>query len=209
MVAIDRTPGDLMVDTVQVANERAAILATRHFIAEGHRRIGFISGPKKISTSVERLAGYEAALKEAGIPIDPDLAQPGGYSIEGGYQAMRRLMGNHERPTAVLTSNNLMTLGALRYIHENTFDIPGDISFIGYDDMPWASALKPPLSVIAQPETEIGVMAARLMLDRLKDPNSFTKHVTLEARLILRASCTCGARPIPAQIDGSILTVKD
>jgi len=195
MVAIDRVPGDLKVDTVQVENQHAASLAVRHFIEEGHSRIGFIAGPRRISTSTERQAGYEQTLKEAGIALHPDLVQQGGYVIEGGYQAMRRLMDLPEPPSAVLTSNNLMTLGALRYIHEKAYNIPEDISIIGYDDLAWASALKPPLSVIAQPESEIGLMAARLMLDRLSNPDSFTKHVTLEAQLILRSSCRCSREP--------------
>lgn len=191
LVAIDRKPGNLDVDSVQVENVKAASLAVCHFIAEGHRRIGLISGPEQISTSGERLEGYLTSLKEAGIPFDSALVQPGGYVIEGGYQAMRCLMTLPHPPTAVLSSNNLMTLGALRFIHERSIAIPQDISLIGYDDLPWATAFKPPLSVIAQPESEIGVTAAGLMLERLENPASPARHISLEAKLILRASCRC------------------
>ena len=199
LVAIDRTPGDLQVDTVQVANLQAASQAISHFIHEGHHRIALIAGPNQISTAVERQAGYEQALRAAGLSIDPALIQVGGYTLEGGYRAMKVLMENPDRPTAVLIANNVMTLGALQYINEQVFEIPCDIAIIGYDDMPWAASLRPPLTVVAQPDYEIGVLAARLMLDRISKPESSIKHITLDARLVLRASCTCGREAAGAQ----------
>jgi DNA-binding LacI/PurR family transcriptional regulator len=200
LVAIDRTPGELQVDTVQVANQQATHQAVRHFIQEGHQRIALIAGPSQISTAVERQAGYEQALQSAGLPLDPALIQVGGYTLEGGYRAMRALMENPNRPTAVFIANNVMTLGALQYVNEQALEIPADIAVIGYDDMPWAASLRPPLTVVAQPDYEIGVLAARLMLDRIREPASSYKHITLDARLVLRASCTCckeQARPQP------------
>ena len=192
LVAIDRTPGDLQVDTVQVANLQATSQAVDHFIKEGHHRIALIAGPNQISTALERQAGYEQALRAAGLPLDLSLIQVGGYTLEGGYRAMRTLMENPDRPTAVLIANNVMTLGALQYINELAFEIPCDIAIIGYDDMPWAASLRPPLTVVAQPDYEIGVLGARLMLDRIREPESSFKHITLDARLVLRASCSCG-----------------
>lgn len=195
LVAIDRTPGDLQVDTVQVANQQATYRAVRHFIQEGHQRIALIAGPSQISTAVERQAGYEQALQSAGLPLDPALIQVGGYTLEGGHRAMRALMEIPDRPTAVFIANNVMTLGALQYVNEQALEIPGDIAVIGYDDMPWAASLRPPLTVVAQPDYEIGVLAARLMLDRIREPESSYKHITLDARLVLRASCTCCKEP--------------
>jgi LacI family transcriptional regulator len=192
LVAIDRMPGELQVDTVQVANHQAAGQAVSHFVQEGHQRIALIGGPNHISTAVERQAGYEHALLTAGLSLDKALIQLGGYTLEGGYQAMRALMENPDRPSAVFITNNVMTLGALQYLNEQCLDIPDDIALIGYDDMPWAASLRPPLTVVAQPESEIGVLAARLMLERIREPQSAYKHITLDARLVLRASCTCG-----------------
>lgn len=191
LVAIDRTPGNLQVDTVQVANAQAANQAVSHLIHEGHRRIALIAGPHQISTAVERQVGYEMALEAAGLPVDENLIRVGDYTLEGGYRAMRLLLENENLPTAVFITNNVMTLGALQFLNERGFDIPGDLAVIGYDDMPWAASLRPPLTVVAQPDYEIGVLAARLMLDRLREPESSVKHITLEARLIVRASCSC------------------
>ena len=192
LVSIDRTPGELQVDTVQVANLQAASQAVRHLIQEGHQRIALIAGPNHISTALERQAGYELALRSADLPLDPALIQVGDYTLEGGYRAMRTLIENPDRPTAVLIANNVMTLGALQYVNEQALEIPCDIAMIGYDDMPWAASLRPPLTVVAQPDNEIGVLAARLMLDRIREPESSIKHITLDARLVLRASCNCG-----------------
>lgn len=204
LVAIDRTPGDLQVDTVQVTNVQAAKNAVSHLLQEGHRRIALIAGPNHISTAVERQAGYDLALRSAGLALDPALIQVGDYTLEGGYRAMHTLMENPDRPTAVLIANNVMTLGALQYVNEQALEIPCDIAVIGYDDMPWAASLRPPLTVVAQPDYEIGVLAARLMLDRIREPDSSVKHITLDARLVLRASCSCGndlvqIRPHPAR----------
>jgi len=191
LVAIDRVPGDLSVDTVQIANTRAASQAVQHLIQEGHSRIALITGSDSVSTALERQMGYEQALRMANLPCDPDLIQGGDYTHAGAYQAMRVLMSDPNRPSAVLIANSVMTLGALQYIHEQGLEIPNDIAIIGFDDLPWASALRPPLTVIAQPVHEIGMVAARLMLDRIREPSSSIKHVTLEAQLILRASCNC------------------
>jgi DNA-binding LacI/PurR family transcriptional regulator len=88
----------------------------------------------------------------------------------------------------VLVGNNLMTLGALQAIHEDCLVIPQDMAIIGFDDMPWAASLQPPLTVIAQPTFEMGVTAARLLLDRIANLDLPTRNVILDTRLIVRAS---------------------
>ncbi len=192
LVAIDRSPGDLEVDTVQLNNVQAAYQAVNHLIEEGHTRIGWIGGSPTASTSVERLQGYEQALQAAGLPIEPQYIQPGWFTHEGGYQSMQAIMSLPERPSAVVVANQVMTLGALQYIHEHGYEVPCDIAIIGFDDMAWAAALRPALTVVVQPVNEIGALAARLMLDRLREPDSSIKHITLKAKMIVRASCNCG-----------------
>jgi DNA-binding LacI/PurR family transcriptional regulator len=189
LVAVDRRPGGLEVDSVQVANEESAYRAANYLLEEGHRRIGLITGPANISTSFRRLAGYQRGLAAAGIALDGELIQTGNFRQEGGYHAMGALLDLPHPPSAVLVLNNLMTLGALQMIHERQLDIPDQISLIGFDDMPWASSLRPPLTVIAQPVYEMGVIAARLLLGRIQAPDGPIQHVTLDTRLILRASC--------------------
>ena len=191
LVAVDRKPDNLEVDSVQVANADASFRAVNHFLQEGHRRIGLVAGPLAISTAFERCEGYKRCLNSAGLPIDPELIQVGNFRQDGGYRAMGSLLDLSNPPSAVLVSNNLMTLGALQMIHERGLDIPGEISLIGFDDMPWATSLHPPLTVIAQPVYEMGAIAANLLLARIAKPGGSIQHVTLETKLIVRASCSC------------------
>ncbi len=192
LVAIDRSPGSLDVDTIQVDNAPAASQATLHLIQEGHQRIALISGPSTISTAIERQLGYEQALRTAGLSLDPRWIQPGHYTHEGGYRAMQAIMESADRPTAVVITNQVMALGALQFVHERGYEIPCDIAIISFDDMAWASALRPPLTVISQPEMEMGTLAAQLIVARIREPSSSIKHITLKTKLILRASCNCG-----------------
>jgi DNA-binding LacI/PurR family transcriptional regulator len=208
LVAFDRAPGDLAIDSVQITNAQAAAQAVNHLIQDGHRRIALITGTRTVATAIDRKTGYEQALQAAGLPVDPALIHFGDYVREGGYKAMQALMASPMSPTAVLVADTGMTLGAIQRLNELGLEIPRDLSLITFDDMPWATAIRPPLTVVAQPANEIGVVAAKLMLDRIREPESATKHVTLEARLIVRSSCSCSIdksqhpAPKPARIPG-------
>lgn len=105
---------------------------------------------------------------------------------------MNRLLDLPKPPRAVLVGNNLMALGALQAIHNRGIRIPEEMAVVGFDDMPWASLLRPALTVIAQPIEQLGHVAAQMLLERLKDPQRSVRHVTLPAQLIVRSSC--GAR---------------
>ena len=188
LVAVSRILPGIKVDMVTVTNSEGAHAAVSHLIALGHKRIGMINGPAWISTSRQRLLGYEQAFAAAGLPVPRDLVQHVDWRQTGGYHAMQTLL-QMAPPTAVFVGSNLLTLGALQGIHERGLSIPGDIAVVGFDDLPWATSLQPPLSVVAQPAFEVGVTAARLLLDRLHDPARPPRHITLETRLIVRASC--------------------
>ena len=98
------------------------------------------------------------------------------------------------RPTAVFVANNLMTLGAFRALHEAGVRIPDEVALVGFDDMPWATSLNPPLTAVSQPSQEIGSSAADLLLDRIARPERAMRHVILETRLVVRASCGATAK---------------
>ncbi len=189
MVAVDRLPVGLKVDLVTVANIEGARNAVEHLIAMGHVRIGLVNGPEQHSTAKERREGYEQALAFAGIPIRTELIQHGDFREGGGNLAMKALLALPERPTAAFVSNNLMTLGALQAIHETGLAIPSDLALVGFDDMAWAASLNPPLTAVAQPEREIGATAAQLLLTRIREPDKPIRHVVLQTRLTVRASC--------------------
>ncbi len=188
-VALDRSPDGLGVDLVTVANASGARAAVRHLIDLGHRRVALIGGPAHYSTANERQAGYDEALASVGLPRAPGLVRHGDFRETGGYEGMISLLDAAEPPTAVLVANNLMVLGAIRAIHERGLRIPTDIAVIGFDEMPWAMSLQPPLTTVAQPTYELGATAARMLLARLREPNRPTRHIMLETRLVVRASC--------------------
>ncbi len=189
LVAVSRVPDGLAIDTVTVANREGARNAVAHLISLGHRRIGIISGPAWISTARERYLGYQDAFAQAGLPAPQDLVQYADFRQRGGYAAMRALLDLAGPPTAVFTGSNLMTLGALQAIHEAGLPIPSGIAVVGFDDMPWALSLNPPLTAVAQPSYEAGVAAARLLLERLADPQRPVRRLVLETELKVRSSC--------------------
>jgi len=189
LVAVDRKPINLDVDLVNLANEEASFTAITHFIEEGHHRIGLIAGPENLSTGRERYEGYKRALISTGHEIHLELILESNFRQNGGYESMGKLLDLANPPSAVLISNNLMTLGALEMIHKRGLMIPDQISLIGFDDMAWAPSLRPPLTVIAQPVTEMGTTAARLLLERITNPGIPTRRVTFDGKLIVRSSC--------------------
>jgi DNA-binding LacI/PurR family transcriptional regulator len=188
LVAIDRSPEGLTMDQVTVDNAEGARQAVAHLLDLGHRRIGLISGPVHLSTARERRAGYEQAFLEAGLSVPEDLIRYGDFRQAGGRASMRELLALGPRPTAVFVGNNMMTLGALETIHDAGLDIPRDISIVGFDNMPWATWFRPPLTTVEQPTREIGATAARLLLARLREPDRPLQHIILKTKLVVRAS---------------------
>jgi LacI family transcriptional regulator len=189
VVAVDRRMLDLEVDTVVVDNFEGAYRAVRHLLQLGHRRIGFIGGPLQVTTARERRDGYLSALSEQGIPSDPALVKVTDLKMGGGYSAIYQVLEIEDPPTAIFSANNLITLGALNCIHEKGLRIPQDIAIVGFDDMPWATSLNPPLTAVAQPTYELGRLAADLLLQRIKDTDRQVVEVKLGSRLIIRDSC--------------------
>jgi DNA-binding LacI/PurR family transcriptional regulator len=189
MVAVSRAPGRLRVDQVTTGNRDGAYTATAHLVARGHRRIAFINGPTELNTARDRQEGYEAALRDAGVPLDERIIVHCDFRQSDGYEAMRRILDAPGRPHAVFAASNLLTLGALQAIHEANLDIPGQIAIVGFDDMAWAMSLRPPLTTVAQPALEVGQTAAQLLLDRIRKPDQPRRQVVLETHLMVRASC--------------------
>ena len=189
IVAMDRRLRPFDVDTVLVNNVKGAYQATSHLIRLGHRRIGLIGGPSRITTGRERQEGYEKALSEHGLEPDQRLIKVGDFKQDSGYQRACELLEMEEPPTAIFTANDLMTLGALNAIHEKGLKIPRDVAIVGFDDMPWAPSLDPPLTAVAQPTYELGCTAANLLLQRIADQDREIVEMKLEPTLIIRESC--------------------
>ncbi|MEX0595928.1 MAG: substrate-binding domain-containing protein, partial [Candidatus Paceibacterota bacterium] len=189
MVMVDRLIKNLNIDSVSLNNEAGGFLATQRLIKNGHKRIGIVCGIKGLSNTEERLAGYLKAMKEAGIKVSEDYITYGDYVEKGGRDAMIKLLSLKTPPTAVFSTNNLMTLGCIKELHKCKIKIPDDIALIGFDDSTWSEALMPPLTTVKQPGYELGVNAAELLLKRLGNENSSKINIVLNPELIIRESC--------------------
>lgn len=189
VVCLDRRLPGLDLDTVVVDNRKGAFDAVSQLLALGHRRIGIITGLPGLSTSDERLEGYMKALSEQGLPAARELIREGNSKYDGGLAETEALLALPHPPTALFTCNNLMTLGALEALHRAGRRIPDDVSLIGFDDIPWAASLNPPLTTVRQSGHEMGRRAAELLLARIADPGRSPLQIMLQPRLIVRRSC--------------------
>lgn len=189
VVCVDRRLENARVDTILSDNQAGAYKAVAHLIECGHERIGFIGGIARISTSKDRRRGYERALTEHDVAVDPELVKEGDSRRERGTYLTNDLLDLADPPTAIFTGNNLTTLGALTAINTRGLSAPDDVALVGYDDIPWAMALNPPPTVIDQPGYEMGRRATRILLNRLASPDRSPTTVTLQPKLIVRQSC--------------------
>lgn len=189
MVMVDRLIKNLNVDSVSLNNEAGGYQATQQLIKNGHKRIGIICGIRGMSNTEGRLEGYRKALNEAGIKVSKDYVVHGNYIESDGREALKKLLTLKKPPTAVFSTNNLMTLGCIKELYSRKLSIPDDIGIIGFDDSTWAEALIPPLTTVKQPGYELGVNAAELLIKRLSNWNAHKIDVVLNPELIIRESC--------------------
>jgi LacI family transcriptional regulator len=188
VVTIDRELADTDVDAVLVDNEKGAEQATSHLIESGFRRVACITGPRRTSTAMRRLRGYQRALKSHGLPQDKSLVRHADFREDGGYSAMAALLDDGVEMDAIFAANNLMTVGAVECLIERGVDIPGQIGVIGFDDIPWARLSRPPLSTVSQPTYELGRAAAQLLSDRIENPSRPSTRMMLQTELHARES---------------------
>jgi LacI family transcriptional regulator len=183
---LDRPPIGIVADTVAIDNEGGARLATRHLLEQGHRRIGMIGDLSRLSTHRERVAGFQAALLEAGIKDWQRYVRADSHDSESAGRAARELMASKQPPTALFTTNNRITIGALRALRNST-EPP---ALVGFDDFELADLLG--VTVISHSPEDMGEIGAQLLLDRLNGGNSAAHAERLPVRLIERGS---GERP--------------
>ncbi|GHJ38344.1 LacI family DNA-binding transcriptional regulator [Streptomyces sp. TS71-3] len=164
---------------------------TGHLAALGHRRIGLVAGFPGLSTSAERIAGYRAGLERAGLPADPALIADGHSEAEGAERATHALLSTAAAPSALVTANNAMTIGALRALRIRGLRVPDDIALACFDDFSWADLFAPRLTAVRQPSRELGARAMGLLLDRLAAPERPSRTVRLPCAVIHRTSCGC------------------
>ncbi|RKX53954.1 MAG: LacI family transcriptional regulator [Thermotoga sp.] len=188
IVFFDRVIKGIEADAVVIDNRVGMYEAIRYLVNQGHKKIACVAGNNNIYTSTERESGYRESMKHFLPDVQPVVAY-GNYREKDSYTATLNLLSNSDRPTAILTANNLTSIGAIRAIKALGMRIPEDISFIGFDDLAWASIYSPPLTVISQPVDIIGITAASLLLRHFEEPTpEKPQKVLLKPELIIRNS---------------------
>ena len=181
-VLVDREVAGVSADFIQADHEQGAYLATKYLLDLGHRAIACVSGPKDLLSSRDRVSGYLRALREYGVKFRLDCLVNSDFTSQGGYNAFQQLLALPQRPTAIFVSNDLMAIGGLCAASSAGVRIPEQLSVVGYDDIALASFTTPPLTTIAQPKHEIGVV------ERMLNPHLALKREKLSTRLIVRGS---------------------
>jgi LacI family transcriptional regulator len=188
VVILDRRVLEAETDLVCSDSENSAKSLIELLIGEGHTKIVMITGPKDVSTSVDRVAGYQQALTGAGLR-ENELVYYGAFNQQSGYELTFQAMNHTPRPTAIFGANNFITIGIIKALHDLNMDVPRDVSVVGFDDLPESMLVRPFLTVAMQPAYEMGRSATELLLKRISgDLSEDCQEIILPAEIIERES---------------------
>jgi LacI family transcriptional regulator len=186
-VVIQGSQPGLDVPSVDVDNEAGARLAVEHLLALGHRRIACITNaPLAYTAASERLTGYREALAVAGLAEDPDLIAEGSFDAPSGHRAMAEILAR-TTPDAIFVASDVVAIGAIAGLRDAGLTVPGDVSVVGFDAIPLAAYLDPPLTTIRLPAYDLGLAAGRAILERIAG-RPVAARTLLPTELIVRAS---------------------
>jgi LacI family transcriptional regulator len=186
LVFVDRPPGFIDADVVVSDNVGGARTAVEHLVAAGHRRIAFLGDQPEIFTAAERLRGYREALAVQGIQIDAEIIHHPAFRATDVDATVRALLDLPAPPTALFTAQNLITLAALRSLHQ--LRLERSVALVGFDDIPLADVLDPGVTVVAQDPPALGRQAAQLVFSRLDGYDGPSRRIVLPTTLIQRGS---------------------
>ena len=188
-VLIDYLSNGTEAPSVATTNVRGAYDAVTYLLQLGHRRIGFITGDLETGCAQQRLEGYKAALRDADLAEEPELIREGTFFQPQGYQLTHQLLALPSPPTAIFASNDSMAFGVMEAARERGLSLPDDLSIVGFDDIPQAAHVHPPLTTVRQPLEEMGERAALLLLHYIENPDAAIEHLELPTTLLQRGSC--------------------
>jgi DNA-binding LacI/PurR family transcriptional regulator len=196
VVVVGRAPLLPDVGSVGVDDIGGAHRAVRHLIeVHGAERIAHISGPLQHQSAIDKRDGYVAALREAGLTLDPREQFEGDYSEQSGWDAAEGLLSAGRRFSALFCANDQMAMGALAVLRAAGMDVPGDVALVGYDDHPLVRYAQPPLTTVASDMVAVGGRAMSRLMDLLGADGADPTHDVLPAELVVRESCGCSVRP--------------
>lgn len=185
---MDWGPIDFPSDKIQDNSHHGGYLATKHLIAQGHTKIGCLTGPLDKLPAQQRLSGFVQAMEESGLTINKDWIASGNFECEGGEQAFNAICRNGELPTALFVCNDMMAMGVINTAHKKGISVPDDLSIVGYDDIKLAKYITPSLTTIHQPKHRLGQQAVDTLLDKINHKTTSNKVIQLEPTLVERDS---------------------
>jgi LacI family transcriptional regulator len=189
LVVVDpANPPPPELPSVGATNWAGGLAATEHLLSLGHRRIAAIGGPEDYLCSRARIDGYRSALERAGVAFDQALVRHGDFEHEGGFVRGGELLDLPDRPTAIFAGNDQHALGVYEAARQRALRIPQDLSVVGFDDLPVARWLSPPLTTVRQPLAEMGRAAAQMLGELIEDRPLGSRRVELSTELIARES---------------------
>jgi LacI family transcriptional regulator len=196
VVLMNRTDPEHDFSSVSVDNEQGMQMSVAHLVALGHTRIAHIAGPPQISTGEGRRRGYDEGLKAANLDPDEDLVVAAtGFTVEEGARCCRELLARRDRAssagasfTAIAAANDMLAVGGFTALDEAGLDCPGDLSLVGFNDMPFVDRLRPPLTTIRFPHYQLGTEAAELLLARIGHADTPVQTRYLDPELVVRGS---------------------
>jgi LacI family transcriptional regulator len=189
VIVVDPGRGMTDCDTITIANFDGARAMVRHLLALGHRRIATVTGPLRNADAQQRLAGYRAALTEAGIALDPELEIEGDFTEPSGFEAVAALLALDPRPTAAFFANDYMAIGALAALAQAGVRIPADLAIGGFDDIAMAHYINPALTTVHVDLISLGAGAVRRLLEVKDGLGHDAWHAVVPATLVVRHSC--------------------
>lgn len=194
LVTMDRRvvgPGlsDVVIDYISGLRD-----AVRHLRELGHERIAYIGGSSGLTISDHRVNAFQEAMKDAGLTVHPDFIRAGNYRISGGESCMEELLGLAERPTAIMCTNDLTAIGALRVIRRHSLSVPEDFSLVGFDDIEMSDIIQPPLTTLRLSREDLAQAFYNALSDFGKDPHVVGREYTVATSLVLRSSTAAPAK---------------
>lgn len=184
IVLIDRIIPGVEVDAVLVDNAEVVYEAVTELLNKEHSRVAIITGPKSVYTAKERMVGYLRALSDANILYNEELVISGKNEFATGYQGFKKLMKMDEPPTAVIATNDDITMGVITAAYEYSMQLAADIDVIGFDRADVCAVMKKPLPVVQQPEQAIGQFAAKYLLERIEGFNGPPRTQRLKCKIV-------------------------
>jgi LacI family transcriptional regulator len=189
VVAVDRVIQQFDVDTVLTGNREGSYEAVKHLISLGHEKISIIRGPQDTTPGFERFKGYKMALEEHNIPINELWIGNGNFMENSGFAIANQFYSLKDRPTAIFSCNNLMSIGAIKAMRKLKWQLSKEVTFVGFDDIEIATFMKPALTMVARPKRKLGEIAFQLLYERMNssDQSSIqTREYILTPELVIR-----------------------